>query len=431
MSLAFAVFFAVMVFTSIAGMPIGISMIVSTTVYLMVTGRDLALAGETVLNGIFTSYAALAVPLFIFASNLMSAGSITRRLLDFSLALVGRWRGGLAQVNIFTSLIFAGMSGSSVADVAGTGRIVTSMMMENGRYTPGYSGAVTAASSIVGTIFPPSIPIVLYALISSTSIGALFMGGVMPALLIVVVLMVIVSVQARLRNFPRDNTVTARELPSVALRALPPLIMPVVLIGGIYSGAFTPTESAAVAGLYAILLSMLYYRDLGLGGLLRTTIDTAKTTAVVTTVIGGAFAFNYVVAVERIPAAIADVFHHYAFSATMFLLVVNVLYLILGCFFSTTTLLLVVTPLFVPAAASLGIDLVHFGVVVVLNLMIGLMTPPYGVLFLLIRSLNGIKIGEMVRESWIFIGALIVILFLITYVPSIVLWLPRTLGMMG
>lgn len=429
MSLEFTVFVGVMLAVSLVGMPIGISMIVSTTLYLLVAGRDLGLAGEQVLNGLFTSYAALAVPLFIFASNIMNAGSITQRLMDFSLALVGRWRGGLAQVNILTSLIFAGMSGSSVADVAGTGRVVTRMMTQNGAYAPGYAGALTASSSIVGTIFPPSIPMVLYALISSTSIGALFMGGIIPALIIVAVLMVIVAVQARLRNFPRSDAVPLRALPAVCLRAIPALLMPVILIGGIYSGAITPTESAAVAGFYALLLSTVYYRDLGFAGLLRTLVETARTTAVVSIVIGGAFAFNYVVAIEQIPAAIAGIFRQYQFTATTFLLFINVLFLVLGCFFSTTTLILVVAPLFIPAAATLGIDLVHFGVVLVLNIMIGLMTPPYGVLFLLIRNLNGIRINEMIRESWLFIGALIAILFLVTYVPLIVLWLPRALGM--
>lgn len=430
MSIELAAFIGVMITASLAGMPIGLSMIVSATIYLMVAGRDVALAGEQVLNGLFTSYAALAVPLFIFASNVMNAGSITKRLMDFALALVGRWRGGLAQVNVLTSLIFAGMSGSSVADVSGTGRVVTRMMID-GDYRPGYAGSLTAASSIVGTIFPPSIPMVLYALISSSSIGALFMGGIIPALIVVAALMTIVAVQARRRGFPQGAFATLRELPAVTLRALPPLLMPVILIGGIYSGAVTPTESAAVAAAYALLLSIVYYRDVGLRGLFRSLVDTARTTAVVTTVIGGAFAFNYVVAIEQIPAAIAGAFQQYQFTATSFLLFINILYLLLGCFFSTATLILVVTPLFVPAAAVLGIDLIHFGVVVVLNIMIGLMTPPYGILFLLIRNLNGIRINEMISESWIFIGTLIGVLFLITYVPEIVLWLPRLLGMMG
>lgn len=430
MSFELIIFVVVMLTVSMIGMPIGISMIVSTTIYLMVAGRDLGLAGEQVLNGLFTSYAALAVPLFIFASNVMNAGSITNRLMDFSLALVGRWRGGLAQVNVVTSLIFAGMSGSSVADVAGTGRVVTQMMIAND-YKPGYAGALTAASSIVGTIFPPSIPMVLYALISSSSIGALFMGGIIPALIIVAVLMGTVAFQARRRGFPRSATVPLRDLPGVILRALPPLLMPVILIGGIYSGAVTPTESAAVAAFYALILSMIYYRDLGILGLFDALVDTARTTAVVSIVIGGAFAFNYVIAIEQIPAAIAGVFRDYQFTVVTFLLFINVLYLVLGCFFSTATLILVVTPLFVPAAASLGIDLVHFGVVVILNIMIGLMTPPYGVLFLLIRNLNNIRIKDMISESVVFIGMLIAVLFLITYVPEIVLWLPRALGMMG
>jgi tripartite ATP-independent transporter DctM subunit len=421
---AFVVMLAIMVATTVAGLPIGISMIVSSVFYLLLAGQDVGLASEHVLNGIFDNFVALAVPLFIFAANIMNAGKITDRLLDFALAMVGRLPGGLAQVNILTSLIFSGMSGSAVSDVAGVGKILVKMMTEENRYPPGYAGAVTAASAVVGPIFPPSIPMVFYALISSTSVGALFLGGMVPAIIICLSLGTLVLVQARMRGFPVEASIPLRAYPRVILRALPPLFMPALLLGGIYSGAFTPTEAAAVSAFYALLLAMIGYRTLGLRELFEVVAATARTTAIVTIILGGAFIFNYVVTVEQLPQEIFQLFSSLDLSPAQFLLVVNVLYLILGCFLEVSTIMLVITPLFIPTAAALGINLVHFGVVVVFNMMIGLITPPYGVLLFIIKALNGVPLGEMIREIWPFIIVLIAILLLITYVPALVLWLP-------
>jgi tripartite ATP-independent transporter DctM subunit len=421
---AFVVMLAIMVATTVAGLPIGISMIVSSVFYLLLAGQDVGLASEHVLNGIFDNFVALAVPLFIFAANIMNAGKITDRLLDFALAMVGRLPGGLAQVNILTSLIFSGMSGSAVSDVAGVGKILVKMMTEENRYPPGYAGAVTAASAVVGPIFPPSIPMVFYALISSTSVGALFLGGMVPAIIICLSLGTLVLVQARMRGFPVEASIPLRAYPRVILRALPPLFMPALLLGGIYSGAFTPTEAAAVSAFYALLLAMIGYRTLGLRELFEVVAATARTTAIVTIILGGAFIFNYVVTVEQLPQEIFQLFSSLDLSPAQFLLVVNVLYLVLGCFLEVSTIMLVITPLFIPTAAALGINLVHFGVVLVFNMMIGLVTPPYGVLLFIIKALNGVPLGEMIREIWPFIIVLIAILLLITYVPALVLWLP-------
>lgn len=429
MSAPLLIMVAILIGASVAGMPIGVAMIVSSIIYLLITGRDLGLAGEQVLNGLYTSYVTLAVPLFIFAANIMNAGTITTRLLNFSLALVGRLPGGLAQVNVLTSLIFSGMSGSAVSDAAGVGKVITSMMMANNRYPPGYAGAVTAASAIIGPIFPPSIPMVLYALISSTSVGALFLGGMLPALILCGAMMVLVWIQAVRRKFPTEEAIPLAAYPLIFLRAIPPLLMPVLLLGGIYSGAFTPTEAAAVSALYALILSGICYRELGLRGLFEVVVSSARTTAVVTMIIAGAFIFNYVVAIEQVPAAVAGFFNALNFNAPMFLFVINLLYLVLGCFLSTATIMLVVTPLFIPTAMLLGIDLVHFGVVVVINMMIGLVTPPFGVLLFVIRALNGIRLSAMIKESWIFLALMITCLFLFTYVPEIVLALPRWAGL--
>ncbi|WDR02047.1 TRAP transporter large permease [Devosia algicola] len=430
-ALALPVMLILLIASTVAGMPMGIAMIVSSIFYLLLAGRDVGLAAEQVLNGVFGNFVALAVPLFIFAANVMNAGQISDRLLKFALAMVGRLPGGLAQVNILTSLIFSGMSGSAVSDVAGVGKVLTNMMIKDNRYPRGFAGAITATSSVVGPIFPPSIPMVFYALISSTSVGALFLGGIVPALLIVVVLGIVVMIMAKLRGFPVEEAIPFRAFPMIILQALPPLMMPIILLGGIYSGAFTPTEAAAVSAFYALLLAIFAYRALSLRQFWDVVVSTVKTTAVVTLVLCGAFIFNYVVTIERIPQEVFLFFDQFEMNAAMFFLVINILYLVLGCFLDVSTIMLVITPLFIPTAAALGIDLHHFGIVVVFNMMIGLITPPYGILLFIIKALNGIPLGEMIREIWLFVGVLIALLMVITYWPDLSLWLPRYAGLLG
>lgn len=427
---ALIIMLMILVATTLAGLPMGISMIVSSVLYLLISGRDVGLGAEMVLNGVFGNFAALAVPLFIFAANIMDAGKISDRLLVFCLALVGRMPGGMAQVNILTSLIFSGMSGSAVSDAAGVGKVITDMMIKDNRYPPGYAGALTAATAVVGPIFPPSIPMVYYALVSSASIGALFLGGVVPALLIVIVQGIAAYFTAKKRGFPVEQAIALRKIPLIILHATPALLMPVVLLGGIYSGIFTPTEAAAVSAFYALLLAIFAYRSLDLREFTAVVLNTVKTTAVVTVVLCGAFIFNYVVAIERIPQMVYEIFSYYQMEPWLFLLLLNILFLILGCLLDVSTIQLVIVPLFIPTALALGINLVHLGVVLVFNMMIGLITPPYGVLLFIIKALNGIPLRDMIREIWPHIALLIGLLFLITYVPDLVLWLPRLAGAM-
>ncbi|MEF2072655.1 TRAP transporter large permease [Consotaella aegiceratis] len=428
---AFVIMLVILIGTTVAGLPMGIAMIVSSIFYLFMAGRDVGLAAENVLNGVFGNFVALAVPLFIFAANIMNASKVSDRLLNFALALVGRLPGGLAQVNILTSLIFSGMSGSAISDVAGVGKILTDMMLKGNRYPRGFAGAITAASAVVGPIFPPSIPMVFYALISSASVGALFIAGAVPALLICAVQAVAVMIIAKVRGFPTEDAIPWRRFPMIVLAALPPLMMPAILLGGIYSGAFTPTEAAAVSAFYALLLAFFAYRTLTLKAFFFVVRDTVKTTAVVTIVLCGAFIFNYVVTVERIPQMVFELFTQFDLTPWFFLMLLNILYLIMGCFLDVSTIMLVVTPLFIPTAQALGIDLVHLGVVLVFNMMIGLITPPYGILLFIIKALNGIPLGEMIREIWLQVGLLLALLLLITYVPEIALWLPRQAGMIN
>jgi C4-dicarboxylate transporter, DctM subunit len=263
---------------ALLGLPIGHAMIASSILYLMLAGLDMGTAAEQLLNGLFSSYILLAVPLFILAAELMNSGSMTIRLLAFCNAFVGRFRGGLALVNVVQSIIFAGMSGSAIADAAGTGRMMQRMMTEGGKYPPQFAAALTASSAVIGPIIPPSIPVVVYALVSDASIGYLFLAGVIPGLLMGLFMAVLIVLTARRRNFPVEEPVPVRELPGVTFRALPALMMPVVLLGGIYGGATTPTEAAAVAALYALLVSALLYRSITWSSLYDSLATSARTT---------------------------------------------------------------------------------------------------------------------------------------------------------
>ncbi len=419
------------VFLSLLGLPIGHSMIGGSILYLFLAGLDMGTAAEQLLNGMYTSFVLLAVPLFILAAEFMNTGSITVRLLQFCDAVVGRFRGGLAHVNVVQSIIFAGMSGSAIADAAGTGKLMQNMMTQNGKYTPSFAAALTAATAVIGPIIPPSIPRVLYALISDTSIGYLFLGGVLPGLLMGAAQMGIIAVLAKRRNFPVEPPVPLRELPAITVRALPALLMPVVLLGGIYGGATTPTEAAAVAAAYALLVAAIIYRSISWRDFYNACLASARTTASIGMLIAGAIAFNYVVTVENIPKTLSVMMQSYQFSQLTFLVLVNILLLALGCLLEGTTILLIVIPVLIPTAQALGVDMVHFGVVVVVNIMIGLITPPYGLLLFVMNNITGVPLGDIVRDTVPFLAAMIVALALITLFPEIVLALPRLLGYQG
>jgi C4-dicarboxylate transporter DctM subunit len=369
--------------------------------------------------------------LFILAAEFMNIGSMTDRLMRFCNALVGRFRGGLAHVNILQSIIFAGMSGSAIADAAGTGRMMQVMMTRDGRYTPSYAAAVTAVSSVIGPIIPPSIPMVLYALVSDASIGFLFLGGVIPGLLMAVSQMIIVSITARRRNFPVEKPVPLRKLPRITWEAFPSLMMPVVLLGGIYSGVMTPTEAAAVAAAYALLISAGLYRSVSWKDFYRSLAISARTTASIGMLIAGSLVFNYVITVENIPDGVKALLAGWNLSPVGFLILVNVLLLLLGCVLEGTAILLLVVPVFIPTAQALGIDLVHFGVVVVVNIMIGLITPPYGLLLFIMANISGEPLRDIVRDTLPVLFAMLVALAILTFVPETVLWLPRLFGYQG
>jgi tripartite ATP-independent transporter DctM subunit len=413
------------------GLPIGHSMIAGSILYLWLAGLDMGTAAEQLLNGLYTSYLLLAVPMFILAAEIMNAGSMTDRLLQFCNAVVGRFRGGLAQVNVLQSIIFAGMSGSAIADAAGTGKMMQQLMTKDGKYPASYAAALTAVTSVVGPIIPPSIPLVIYALVSDASIGFLFIAGIVPGLLLAFSQMVIVGIDARRKNFPVEKPVPLRDIPGITLRAFPALLLPVVLLVGIRGGVMTPTEAAGVAAGYALLISVAIYRSVTLREFYRALLNSARTTASIGMLLAGAMVFNYVVTVENIPQSLSALLLAWDLSPTGFLILVNILLLLLGCVLEGTTILLVVVPVLIPTAQALGIDMVHFGVMVVVNIMLGLITPPYGLLLFIMTRIAEVPLRDIVRDALPFLFAMIVVLAVITFVPSTVLWLPRLLGYQG
>ena len=413
------------------GTPIGYSIMLASVVYLGFSGLDVALAGEKILQGFYLSTILIAVPLFIVAANIMNAGTITDRLLNFCVAAVGRFKGGLVHVNVVASLIFSGMSGSAVADAAGIGKIIIEMMTKDNRYTRGYAAAITAASATIGPIIPPSIPMVLYALVSKASIGSLFLAGILPGLIMGLVLMIMNYYLAGKRGFAMEDPIPLRELPRKTANAFPALLMPVILLYGIYGGVTTPTEAAAIAAFYALLLAGLFYKALSFKTLFNVFVESARSSASVGIVIGGAFILNFIVISEQIPQSIAMLLEGTDVNPIVFLIVVNLLILALGCILDATTIILVIVPLFIPTCEVLGIDLVHFGVLVVVNSMIGLITPPYGILLFVINAVTDIPLREIISEIWAFLVILIAALLIMLLVPDLILWLPRVFGYQG
>lgn len=416
---------------SLLGLPIGHAMIAGSVAYLWLKGLDMGTAAEQLLNGMYTSYLLLAIPLFILAAEFMNSGSIMDRLLRFCNALVGRWRGGLAQVNVVQSIIFASMSGSALADAAASGRLMQTLMTKDGKYTASFAAALTAASSVIGPIIPPSIPLVLYALVSDTSIGFLFLAGVVPGVLLGAVQMALIASTAKRRNFPTEASVPLRKLPRITWDAFPALLMPVILLGCLYSGITTPTEAAAVAAAYALVISAFLYRSIGWRDVYHSLERSARITISIGMLIAGALVFNYVITVENIPKSLAAMLKAYELSPLAFLLFANVVLLLLGCFLEGTTILLVIVPVLLPTAQALGIDPVHFGVVAVLNIMIGLVTPPYGLLLFMMVRIAGVALKDLVREVMPFLAVMFGALALITLFPDLVLLLPRMFGYKG
>lgn len=370
------------------------------------------------------SFPLLAVPLFILAGTLMARGGIAERLMSFATLLVGHWRGGLAQVNVLNSLMIGGMSGSANADAAVDAKVLVPIMRKQG-YPNGFSSAVTAASGSISPILPPSIGLILYGVLANVSVGALFIGGVIPGLLIAVALSVTVWVLSRKNGYPKVRDRMAR-LPEIArgfIRSLPALLMPVLLIVGLRMGVFTPTELAAVAVVYALVVSFAL-KQITLRELPGIFKEAALTSGVVMIIIAAAAVFGIVVAYEQIPKQLLGLLTTVSDNPYVLLLIINVLLIVLGVFMESMSLMIILVPVLAPIAFSVGIDPVHFGVMIVLNLTIGSITPPVGSVLYTVAAITKVKIGEFTKAFIPFFIALVVVLLFITYVPGLVTWLP-------
>lgn len=427
MSLAFAVLLAIFVVAFLIRIPLAYAMISSGIAYLAITGADLGNAAQLMMSGYYSKFVLIAVPLFIFGAQVMNDSTVTDRIFGFADAVVGRLHGGLAQVNVVNSVIISGMSGSAIADASGGGLMEIKSMTDAG-YPRAFACATTAATATIGPIIPPSIPMVIYAYLSGASIGMLFAGGILPGLLLAAMLMVAVRIIAARRDFPRGAFPGWPALLGRFLAALPALLAPALLLGGIYSGIFTPTEAAAVASVYALLLAFVAYRSMSAAALWRTLTVVVRQTAVVSLIIGGSLIVNYAVASEGLPRQAAEFLLTVSDNPIVVLILINVVFLVMGMFLDTMVMLLIMIPIVLPVLGPVGIDPVHFGVVITLNMMIGLSTPPFGVLLFVVSSMTKTPLGEVIREIWPFLGIMGVTLVILMFAPDVVLFVPRLLG---
>ena len=409
--------------------PIGFCLMLSAFSYILWTGElPWAIMTQRLEAGL-ASFTLLAVPFFIFAGKLMNAAEITDRLFGFAKALVGHIPGGLGHANIVASIFFSGMSGAAVADAGGLGTIEIEAMKKDG-YDPEFAAAVTAASSTIGPIIPPSIPMVVFAVFAETSVAALFAAGLVPGLLMGVALMILVYRYAIIRGYSRSPRVPVLQLFGYVVKAFPPLMTPIILVGGIMGGVFTPTEAGAVAALYALALGVIFYRNLGLAKIKEVILDSAWTTASVMLIVMAASLFAYVITRERIPVMVGEFILSLTQNKYLILLIINAFLFFVGFFLEPVAAMIILIPIFLPVCQQMGIDMVHFGVMMVLNLMIGLLTPPVGLVLYVVSDVAEIPFEKMVRATLPFLVPLVICLLIVTYIPESFLWLPRILGLL-
>lgn len=410
----------------VLGMPVAFAILVPSVIYIAIEGIPMAMVAQRVLYAL-DSFPLVAVPVFIFVGNLMNAAGITERLFRFADVLVGRLYGGLGQVNVFASLIFSGISGAALADVGGLGRVEIKAMSDRGFPLP-FSAAVTAASAIVGPIFPPSIPIIIYASVTSVSAVQLLVAGIIPAILAVVLLMGTVAILALIRDYPRaEKWPTVKTLWRAFWPAAPALFAPVILVGGMLSGHFTPTETSAVAVVYVLLIGTVFYRSMGWRFVRRAALDTVRSTAAILFIVAAAAMFGWILTVEGVPRDVAAWFAVIGTEPWILLLVINVVFLVAGMFVDSTTATLLLVPIIAPPVVMAGVDPVHLGIVIIFNLMFGTVTPPFGLSLFLLSNMTGLSFTALARAMVPFYPALIVTLLLLTFVPSLSLIIPNML----
>lgn len=408
--------------------PVYISMALTGCALMMATtGMKWSILSQYLYTGT-NSFTLLAIPLFLLAAKLMNTGGITRKLFAFCMKVVGWLPGGLGHVNILSSVIFAGMSGTAVSDAGGLGAIEIRAMNENG-FDNDFSCCVTAASSTLGPIIPPSIPLVVYATVSGASVGALFMAGIIPGIVMAFIMMVVVTIYAVKRHYPRTKFPTAGEFFHALKEGFLPLMAPFILLVGIYGGVFTPTESAAIVVLYSLVLDVFIYRELTMKKFIAILKETVRDSLTIALIIAGATFFGYVATRAKIPQMILASMTSIVSNKFTLLIIINVFLLIIGCFLETASAITIVVPLILPLLAAYDINLTQFGIVMVLNLMIGLPTPPFGLVLFVISKIGNISIGRFSKALVPWLGALLAALLLVTFIPRLSLWFPTLLGM--
>jgi tripartite ATP-independent transporter DctM subunit len=415
--------FAVLFTLLVMGVPIAISLAGSCLLYVLLTGSvpDVVVV-HRMINGI-DSFPLLAIPFFILAGNLMNNGGITARIFDFAKALMGWMRGGLGHVNVGASIVFSGMSGAAVADAGGLGTIEIKAMKDAG-YDEEFSVGITAASSTIGPIIPPSLPMVIYGVMASVSVGQLFVAGLVPGLLMGLVLMVMITIISRRRGYTRDAVFSIPVLVHTFKRAFLSLLTPIIIVGGIMSGAFTPTEAAIAAVVYALILGGVIYRSLTWRRLLKVSMETIETTAVILLIVAGASIFAWILTSNQVTQHVVTLLGPFADNPIATLIIINLVLIVVGCFMETIAAITILVPVLLPVVVAAGVDPVHFGVIMVLNLMIGLLTPPVGMVLYVLSRVSGISFEKCMRGTLPFLVPLVIALLLVTFIPAISLWLP-------
>jgi tripartite ATP-independent transporter DctM subunit len=403
-------------------MPIGLGMLVGAIGYFLARGLSIGSLVNAICYGLTNAYILIAIPLFIFTANVMNSSEVTDKIFDFARSIIGRRHGATGYVNILASLIFAGMTGSAVADASGLGTLEIAQMKKEGYDLP-FSCAITASTAVIGPIFPPSIPFVIYAMISGASVGKLFMGGMVPAIILCIVMGVYVYFVSKKRNYPIGARVSFKQFVRSTFKALGALLTPVILLLGIYTGLMTPTEAGAVAAAYTLVIAFLIYRTLNLKALGKILLDTLRTTGAIFLVIAGAYGFSFIITSEQVSKVVVEAMSSIVSSPWVFLLAANILFLVLGALVDVNVSELVFLPIILPLVRYYNINEVHFGVLICLNMMIGLLTPPFGMLLFVTANVGKVALKDLIRETMPLIGVLLVALAIITYVPDTVMFL--------
>lgn len=415
---------AIIVLCYVAGAPLGYGLITGGCAYLILTGTSLTEASQSIVGGMAQSYVILAVPLFIFTSFLMNSSGMTDRLFRFAQLLLGRSRGALAQVNIGATLVFSGMTGSAVADTAGIG-VMSVRAMESAGYPKGFACATTVTSAIMGPLLPPSIPLVVYGFLSNTSIGALFMAGIVPAIALAIGHAVQVGYLARRRNFPRDEWRGWFVIIVSFIAGMPAIVAPAILIIGIYTGIFTASESSAMSVAYTLLVAAFVYRSLSWEGFRRCLAGAVRQTGMVTSLIAGAFVINYGITASQFSVKLANFTLSLTHQRLLLVLLATALLLVLGLILEVVVLEFVILPIIVPIMHAAGVNMVYFGVVFTLVTMIALGLPTLGVLNFVLSGLTDTPLAQIIRAMWPFLGLLVGGLVLLILLPQLSLWLPH------